>query len=115
MGLEQVGHRYTMQRLIREFEDQSEKDLYKAGAFNASQAELDYVASSGGGKSTRDSGERDVTQDGFEMESPLGGAGLLGNSNRQQSADIGGADGAWDAERGNEINPLHDVTKHKVD
>ena len=91
MGLEQVGHRYTMQRLIREFEDRSEKDLYKAGAFNASQAELDYVASGGG----KHSGERDVTDLGFSNENPLG------------------VDGVQDAERGS--NPLHDVLKHEVD
>ena len=63
IGIRQIGHRYTLKSLVKDFILSAEKDLYKEGKYNAPQSDLDFIGGKGGAygiKSTAQDFPRDL-------------------------------------------------------
>eukprot|EP01051_Picozoa_sp_SAG22_P001401 SAG22_NODE_54_length_23787_cov_12.917511_14_plen_264_part_00 len=89
MAIDTVGHRYTMQRLITEYVLKAEQDLYVAGTFNASQAELDFVAgNAAAGTSELDFESTLNPSSASRKKDPAMSASMLADTDRMPSADM---------------------------
>ena len=89
LSLSLAPARHTLQRLVTEFTEDCERDLYKPGTFNASQAELDFVAGKAGSLlSETDFDSTMNPSSASRAKDPAMSSSFLADTDRQQSADL---------------------------